>query len=177
MVLTKENIFASQKVIDYTKTELQRKIWLKESLENKYEIPLVPFDISEYHLSLWHDEIGLTKIDQNQDDPYTDAFLTWEEFLDPEFDTKINSLLAAKKEAEDKEKKKKESKEFLLYQKLKKKFEKQVYLTKSHIRKLLRSINDKTYALIKMRPVEPYFSSKTLIERYAFFVWDFGVYK
>ena len=123
MVLTKEKIFSSKYLIEEAKKELQRRIWLKESLENRYEVLPVSFDISSYDLELWGDEIGLEERDRNQDDPSTDASLTWEEFLDPDFDNKINSLLAAKKEAEDKEKKKKESKEFFLYQKLKKKFE------------------------------------------------------
>lgn len=123
MVLTKEKIFSSKYLIEEAKKELQRRIWLKESLENKYEVCPVPLDISSYDLELWGDEIGLEERDRNQDDPSTDASLTWEEFLDPDFDYKINSLLAAKKEAEDKVEKQKKDPEFLLYQKLKKKFE------------------------------------------------------
>ena len=123
MVLTKEKIFSSKYLIEEAKKELQRRIWLKESLENRYEVLPVSFDISSYDLELWGDEIGLEERDRNQDDPSTDASLTWEEFLDPDFDSKINSLLAAKKEAEDKIEKQKKDPEFLLYQKLKKKFE------------------------------------------------------
>ena len=123
MVLTKEKIFSSKYLIEEAKKELQRKIWLKESLENRYEVYPVPLDISSYDLELWGDEIGLEERDRNQDDPSTDASLTWEEFLDPDFDSKILRLLAAKKEAEDKVEKQKKDPEFLLYQKLKKKFE------------------------------------------------------
>ena len=123
MVLTKEKIFSSKYLIEEAKKELQRRIWLKGSLENRYEVCPVPLDISSYDLELWGDEIGLEERDRNQDDPSTDASLTWEEFLDPDFDNKINSLLAAKKEVEDKIEKQKKDPEFLLYQKLKKKFE------------------------------------------------------
>lgn len=123
MVLTKENIFSSKYLIEEAKKELQRRIWLKESLENRYEICPVPLDISSYDLELWGDEIGLEERDRNQDDPSTDASLTWEEFLDPDFDSKTLHLLAAKKEAEEKIEKQKEDREFLLYKKLKKKFE------------------------------------------------------
>lgn len=123
MVLTKEKIFSSKYLIEEAKKELQRRIWLKESLENRYEVCPVPLDISSYDLNLWGDEIGLEERDKNQDDPSTDASLTWEEFLDPDFDPKILRLLAAKKEAEEEIEKQKKDPEFLLYQKLKKKFE------------------------------------------------------
>ncbi len=124
MLLTKENIFAANNLLETVKEEVFRKINLKKKVQKSSLI----YDLEYFLLEINEDRLILEEKPTNTDFAADAYYLTWEEFLDPEFDNKINSLLAAKKKEENKKNRKKakdkQEQDFALYQKLKKKFEK-----------------------------------------------------